>query len=394
MKRFGTAISGVLFMLVLSGCWGEKEPSVTQPATSSEGAGGGLQLENIFGTESFDKPVGLKHREGDPELVYIVEQPGRIVSKNLKRTQDEPQVVLDITDRVYDVEGEQGLLGLAFHPKHPNQAYVNYTTETHTVIARFDADPANQGLLDPASERILLTFEQPFANHNGGQLAFGPDGYLYVATGDGGSGGDPHNNGQNLDSLLGKILRIDVDREEDGLAYAIPSDNPFIGRGEPEIYAYGLRNPWRFSFDEKTGKLWAADVGQNSFEEINTIEKGGNYGWRIQEGTECFNPQSGCETSGLEQPVFTYGREQGVSVTGGYVYRGEKLPDLQGWYVYADYGSGTVWALRQGSEGKVENRTLLESGENITSFGVDSSGEIYVCTQEGQILTFKYKDKE
>lgn len=396
MKRFGTAISGVLFILFLSGCWGEKEPSVTQTATSSKGTGGGLVLENIFGTESFDKPVGLEHREGDPELVYIVEQPGQIISKNLKRPQEEPQIVLDITDRVYDVEGEQGLLGLAFHPKHPNQAYVNYTTETHTVISRFDSDSdsAKEGLFDPASERVLLTFEQPYANHNGGQLAFGPDGYLYIATGDGGSGGDPHNNGQNLNSLLGKILRIDVDREEDGLAYAIPSDNPFIGRGEPEIYAYGLRNPWRFSFDEKTGKLWAADVGQNRYEEINRIEKGGNYGWRIQEGTECFNPKSGCEPSGLEQPVFTYGREEGVSVTGGYVYRGEKLPDLQGWYVYADYGSGKVWALRQGSDGQVENRTLMESGENITSFGVDSSREIYVCTQEGQILTFKYKDKE
>ncbi len=278
------------------------------------------------------------------------------------------------------------MLGLAFHPKHPDQAYVNYTTEMHTVIARYDAEPDQPERLDPSSEQILITFEQPFSNHNGGQLAFGPDGYLYIATGDGGNGGDPHNNGQNLNTMLGKILRIDVDHQSEGRAYAIPADNPFVGKGAEEIYAYGLRNPWRFSFDEKTGKLWAADVGQNRFEEINLVEKGKNYGWRFQEGLECFNPKEGCDKTGLEQPLFTYGRDQGVSITGGFVYRGDQLPELVGWYVYAEYGTGTLWALRQREDGSVDNKTLLQSDANITSFGRDAEGELYVCTQEGEIL--------
>ncbi|QMV43007.1 PQQ-dependent sugar dehydrogenase [Cohnella cholangitidis] len=386
MKRFGLSLASALLILSLAtACWGADEPEAQEAASGKE-AGGIISLDGIFGTERFDKPIGLENRAGYSDLVYIVEQPGRIVSKDLKQPAAKPEVVLDIADRVYDVEGEQGLLGLAFHPKHPNQAYVNYTTETHTVIARYDTLPANDRLLDPASERILLTFEQPFANHNGGQLGFGPDGYLYIATGDGGSGGDPLNNSQNLDSLLGKILRIDVDGHSEERAYAIPADNPFLDNGKPEIYAYGLRNPWRFSFDEETGKLWVADVGQSRYEEINLVEKGKNYGWRIQEGTECYNPENGCEQQGLELPIFTYGRDQGVSVTGGYVYRGDRIPELVGWYVYADYGSGLVWALRLDASGKVENRLLLETETNITSFGEDGEGELYICTQEGEVL--------
>ena len=287
---------------------------------------------------------------------------------------------------------ERGLLGLTFHPNFASNGkfYVDYTRsgDGATTIAEYTTTTGNgsSNTGDVNSERIMLTIPQPFTNHNGGMVEFGPDGYLYIGMGDGGSGNDPGNRAQNRSILLGKLLRIDPNiAQGSNVPYNIPPTNPFTGSGTArcdggsttsgtncqEIFAYGLRNPWRYSFDRGTGQIWAADVGQNSFEEINTIEKGGNYGWRIQEGTECFNPQSGCETSGLEQPVFTYGREQGVSVTGGYVYRGEKLPDLQGWYVYADYGSGTVWALRQGSDGQVENRTLLESGENITSFGVD-----------------------
>ncbi|WP_372662569.1 sorbosone dehydrogenase family protein [Cohnella sp.] len=382
MKRLIIALTGVIMILGLTSCLGFKEPKSTNTMDETNG----LSLENIFGTQTFEKPVGFEHREGYAEFIYVIEQPGRIVSMNLEKPEAEPVIVLDISDRVYDEGGEQGLLGVAFHPKKPNQAYVNYTTQTHTVISRYTADPDQSERLDPSSEEVLLTFEQPFSNHNGGQLAFGPDGYLYIATGDGGSGGDPQNNSQNLKTMLGKILRIDVDGKTGDHAYAIPPDNPFINQEVPEIYAYGLRNPWRFSFDQETGLLWAADVGQNRLEEINIIAKGKNYGWRIQEGTECFNPKNDCDTSGLEQPLFTYGRDIGVSITGGYVYRGEHLPDLAGWYIYSDYGTGTVWALRQDADGSIVNKTLLESEENITSFGTDSAGEIYLCTQEGQIF--------
>ncbi|KIL37501.1 hypothetical protein SD71_02390 [Cohnella kolymensis] len=386
MNRMITVITGLLIMIGITACSGSKETDVETGETADAAK---VSLYPIFGDQRVEKPVGLEHRDDQPDLIYVIEQPGRIVSLNLKKPSDKPRTVLDITDRVHDEGPEQGLLGLAFHPEHPAQAYVNYTTETHTIIARYDADPGQQGQLDPASEQVLLTFEQPYANHNGGQLAFGPDGYLYIATGDGGNGGDPHNNGQNLDRLLGKILRIDVDKEQGGRAYAIPSDNPFLSGGAPEIYAYGLRNPWRFSFDPDAGQLWAADVGQNSYEEINIVEKGKNYGWRIQEGTECFNPKEGCDKTGLEQPIFTYGRDQGVSITGGFVYRGKQLPELMGQYIYGDYGSGTIWALSRKDNGSVGNEILIESKLNITSFGLDTGGEIYVCDQEGQIFQLR-----
>ncbi|MFB9277462.1 PQQ-dependent sugar dehydrogenase [Cohnella cellulosilytica] len=387
MKVVGSSLAGLIALLVLTACWGAGERSGTgTPAPTESARGGAVTLEPAFGDETFDKPVGLERREGDPEAVYIVEQPGRIVSKSLSSPDREAEVVLDIRERVYDKGGEQGLLGLAFDPQRPDDAYVNYTTESHTVIARYTADSDEPGRLDPDSEQVLLTFEQPYSNHNGGQLAFGPDGYLYIAAGDGGNGGDPQNRSQNLDSLLGKILRIDVRNEAEGRKYAIPPDNPFLEGGRPEIYAYGLRNPWRFSFDEETGRLWAADVGQNRFEEINLIERGGNYGWRLMEGTECFNPKNGCQQEDLIDPLFVYGRDDGISVTGGYVYRGNELSDLTGWYVYADYGMGTIWALREREDGTAEHRTLLRSEENITSFGLDAEGELYLCTGDGKVL--------
>lgn len=359
------------------------EPSV--PVTA-DGKPGSIELYDPFKGTTFDNPVGVVSRAGYANQLYIVEQPGRIVAVNLDRPSDKPVKVLDITDRVYDKGGEQGLLGLAFNPDDPSRLYVNYTTKTHTIISSFHVAKGGLDRFDPASESVLLTYKQPYSNHNGGQLAFGPDGYLYIGSGDGGSGGDPHNNGQNLNSYLGKILRIDVNRQSEGRAYGIPEDNPFLKDGLPEIYAYGLRNPWRFSFDTATGKLWAADVGQNSYEEIDIIEKGGNYGWRIQEGTACFNPKNGCSAEGLEQPIHTYGRELGVSVTGGYVYRGEARPDLTGWYIFGDYGSGMIWALRERGQDAVEVVDLLAADESLTSFGTDASGELYVCTQDGRIL--------
>lgn len=412
MMRMWIVLAGLAMSLGVGACEsGGNAPSSGEPSISANpsgreteggeggGAGGGGTaetpgqspagaapvLEKVFGGRKFDKPVGMEIRPDRPDRVYIIEQPGRIVSMNLSEPNAEPVAVLDIAERVTDTGSEQGLLGLAFNPASPGQAFVNYTTKTHTVIARYEAAAGNPDRLDAASEQVVLTFEQPYANHNGGQLAFGPDGFLYIATGDGGSGGDPHNNGQNRNSLLGKILRIDVNRQSGTKLYAIPADNPFASGGAPEIYAYGLRNPWRFSFDAPTGELWAADVGQNKFEEINKITAGKNYGWRIQEGTECFSPAAGCDKTGLEQPIFTYGRKEGVSVTGGYVYRGSELPELQGRYIYGDYGTGKLWALKQQENGTVDNALLLETGINITSFGRDSRGELYLCTLNGEM---------
>ncbi|WP_027085991.1 PQQ-dependent sugar dehydrogenase [Cohnella panacarvi] len=417
MKKMPLWLVSALLLVGLTACFDsgdakdeEVAPSVSAPAEispseSSEASGseaasppeesdapaadmkpGAITLEPVFGDATFDRPVGVITRKDHPRDIYIIEQTGRIFSLNLDAPSDEPKKILDLSGRVYDQGSEQGLLGLAWHPDDPGIAFVNYTTRTETVIARFEAVDGDAERLNPASEEILLTFKQPYANHNGGQLAFGPDGYLYIGTGDGGSGGDPHNHSQNLRSLLGKILRIDVDRPADGLAYGIPADNPFAEEGRPEIYAYGLRNPWRFSFDAETGKLWAADVGQNRYEEIDIVDKGGNYGWRIQEGASCYNPKEDCEMAELKQPIHTYGRDEGVSVTGGYVYRGSARRDLTGWYVFGDYGNGTIWGLKQRGDGSPEVVTLLASGENVTSFGVDSEGELYVCTYEGRIL--------
>jgi glucose/arabinose dehydrogenase len=283
-----------------------------------------------------------------------------------------------------------------FHPDYETNGYfyVNYTaiSPRRTVIARYRvsaADP-NQAMAD--SEWVILTFNQPFENHNGGELAFGPDGYLYIATGDGGSGGDPQNNGQSLQTLLGKILRIEVNTATGGRRYAIPSDNPFAGNtagNREEIFAYGLRNPWRMSFDPVTNWLWAGDVGQNRFEEIDIIEKGKNYGWRIMEGNACFNPSSGCNMTGLVKPIWDYGRTLGASVTGGHVYRGASAPALVGAYIYGDFVSSRIWSLRYDGINPPENTELLDTNIGIASFGVDQNNELYVCAFDGRIYRFK-----
>jgi len=259
------------------------------------------------------------------------------------------------------------------------------------VIARYQVLSDDPDTADPASEQIVLVFDQPFGNHNGGQLAFGPDGYLYIAVGDGGSGGDPQENGQNLQTLLGSILRIDVDQSTGGLNYGIPSDNPFAGHAtnRPEIYAYGLRNPWRISFDSQTGQLWAGDVGQNELEEIDIIEKGSNYGWNVMEASACFQPSSGCNTSGLSLPIWEYGRQQGdVSVTGGHVYRGSAVPMLQGLYVYGDFASSRIWVLDFSNLNEPVNTEIMDLNIGIASFGVDEEQELYICAFDGSIYKF------
>jgi glucose/arabinose dehydrogenase len=265
---------------------------------------------------------------------------------------------------------------------------VNYTASSpnRTVISRFTVSAANADRADVNSEQVLLTYSQPYSNHNGGQISFGSDGFLYIAVGDGGSGGDPQDNGQNRSTLLGTILRIDVNKQENGNQYGIPPDNPFVNSGNfrPEIFAYGLRNPWRFSFDTETKQLWTGDVGQNAYEEIDIIEKGGNYGWNTMEGKHCFSPSSGCATSGLKLPVWEYGRSEGVSITGGFVYRGSSLKSLIGKYIYADYGSRKIWSLDVSTNPPV-NTELMEPDFNISSFGVDENNELFMCAFDGKI---------
>ncbi len=344
---------------------------------------------------SFTRPVDLQHPPDATNRIFVVEQAGVIsVFPNDANTSSK-NTFLDIRDKVDDTGNEEGLLGLAFHPNYQSNGYfyVNYTAEkpNRTVISRFKTSTANPNQADPASELVLLTFEQPYSNHNGGQVSFGPDGYLYIAVGDGGSGGDPHSNGQNRSTLLGTILRIDVNSTQNGKQYAIPADNPFAGNSQDyreEIYAYGLRNPWRFSFDSENGRLWTGDVGQNAWEEIDIIEKGGNYGWNSLEGNHCYEPRSGCNRTGMKPPIHEYDRDAGISITGGFVYRGPSLEGLKGKYIYADFGTRRIWALEHSNLSKPVNTLLLEADFNISSFGIDQNQELFMCGFDGKIHKF------
>jgi glucose/arabinose dehydrogenase len=344
----------------------------------------------------FDNPVFLTHSGDGTNRIFVVELDGLIKVFPNSSSTNAAAVFLNIDDRVTS-GGEMGLLGLAFHPDYASNGffYVNYTTEINgprrTVVSRFRVKPGNPNEADPNQELILLQFNQPFGNHNGGMLEFGPDGYLYIATGDGGSAGDPQNNGQNRASLLGKILRIDVDQPSGGLNYGIPSDNPFAGNTQgfrEEIFAYGLRNPWRFSIDDLSGEIWAGDVGQGSREEIDLIENGKNYGWRIMEGNLCFDPPSNCNRTGLTLPVIDYGRDLGFSVTGGYIYRGLMRPELTGAYIYGDYGSGRIWMLRYENGRVTEQSELVDTDFSISSFGIDETNELYFFDYAGAIYRF------
>lgn len=361
-----------------------------------------VMIEDAFpNISSFSRPVDLQHAGDGTNRLFVVEQSGRIhVFDNFSEV-SQRELFLDIGDVVRD-GGEEGLLGLTFHPDYENNGYffVDYTatnpqgipTNSRTVIARFKVDGSNPNRADRDSMVVVLEVNQPFGNHNAGQIAFGPDSLLYIALGDGGSGGDPDNNGQTRQTLLGAILRIDVDNPAAGAEYGIPEDNPFVGNAQgfrEEIYAYGLRNPWRFSFDPVTGWLWAGDVGQSTREEIDIITKGGNYGWRIMEGFLCYNPSSGCNTSGLELPIWDYGRTLGQTVTGGHVYRGSAVPNLIGLYIYGDFGSGRIWALSYDGNNSVENMELMNSNLSISSFGTDQAGELYICAFDGRIYRFK-----
>ena len=355
----------------------------------------GYRIDDAFPGLTFKRPVDLQCARDGSDVLYVVEQDGIIRAVHNRHGAASAAVFLDLRSRVNRNGNEMGMLGLAFHPdfkSHP-EFFVDYTasrgSQRITRVARFALGrAATSGAVtaaDPTSEQTVIEIDQPYANHNGGQVAFGPDGMLYIALGDGGSAGDPQGNAQNPRALLGKLLRLDVSKPP----YAIPPDNPFASdaeKGRGEIFALGLRNPWRFSFDRVTGELWAGDVGQNTYEEVDRIEKGKNYGWDCREGMHPYQPESeqcdACKTArGLVDPVWEYGRSEGICVTGGYVYRGRALPELAGWYVYGDYGSGAVWALHV-VNGKAENRLLVHTTLLISSFGVDADGEIYLCAHD------------
>ena len=395
MRRF--LLVGLLMVLVA--CSEEPQPPGARPAESPAPAQseigeevpaeaspydpGVVDLELVPFVDGLEAPLLATHAGDGSGRVFVVEQVGRIRVVKDGELLDEP--FLDISDRLVS-GGEQGLLGLAFHPDYRSNGrfFVNYTDEAgDTVVSRFRAQPNSDTATD--SETVLLKIDQPYSNHNGGHLAFGPDGYLYIATGDGGSGGDPHDNGQRLDTLLGKLLRIDVDR---GQPYAIPEGNPFAdGGGEPEIWAYGLRNPWRFSFDGE--QLWIADVGQNALEEVNrrrADEPGVNYGWNVMEGTDCF-AAGDCEANGLVQPIAEYSHEDGCSITGGFVYRGKDFPDMQGGYFFADFCSGNIWSIASDVTEQTQPVEMLASARSISSFGLDEAGEMFVVDMgTGQVL--------
>jgi glucose/arabinose dehydrogenase len=347
----------------------------------------GYQLSFAFPELEFKMPVELVSPEDNTNRIFVVEQSGRIMSFVNKRDVKNATVFLDIVKNV-DSGGEKGLLGLAFHPNFKTNGffYVNYTRSSplETVVSRFKANEASPQSADPKSEQVLLRFRQPYSNHNGGKIAFGKDGFLYISTGDGGSGGDPHNNGQDRTSWLGKILRINVDKPVGTKKYSVPSDNPFRGNEDgylEEIYAYGLRNVWRFNFDDETGQLWAGDVGQNKIEEVDIIEKGGNYGWRIMEGEECFKPRD-CKKEDLILPIWSYhqGSSTGRSVTGGYVCRDKNLPALNGKYIYGDFVSGNIWALTFSGNKATKNELIVSLPDGLSSFGEDSLKNLYVLS--------------
>jgi glucose/arabinose dehydrogenase len=345
-----------------------------------------IELREV--ASGFSSPLGVTGAGDGRRWLYVVEQDGRI------RVLRDGRVTgfLDISDRT-EGGGEQGLLGLAFHPRYEDNGrfFVNYTDlQGDTVIAEYRRSRTSYASARKGSERVVLRVDQPFANHNGGALAFGPDGMLYVALGDGGSAGDPQGNGQRRDTLLGKILRLDVSQRP----YAVPEDNPFAGRPDTrgEIWAYGLRNPWRISFDRATGDLWIADVGQGEWEEVNREPAGSagglNYGWNVKEGRACYPAGEQCNVTGevledMTDPLAVYSHDHGCSVTGGNVYRGRAFPDLRGNYFFGDYCSGTIWAVAAEGPARQEPVELLETDLSISSFGEDQRGEIYVTDLAG-----------
>ena len=390
--RMRTLLSSVMALTLVgtTGCTANDDPRPAAlqgdpaPPTDDDATLPIVHLSPAFPRLKFYRPIFLTHAGDGTDRVFIVEQNGRIrVVENRSRAATAP-VFLDIRSKVRSTHNEEGLLGLAFHPRYKDngELFVYYTASNpqRGVLSRFRVDDADASRADRASEEVLLEVAQPFGNHNGATVLFGPDGYLYLSLGDGGARDDPHDNAQDLTTLLGTIIRIDIDARDGDRPYRIPADNPFVGRSDArgETWAYGLRNVWRMSFDRETGDLWAADVGQDLWEEIDLITRGGNYGWRRREGKHRFRLEPLLDDA--IDPIVEYPRSKGISVTGGYVYRGARFPALRGVYLYADYVSGRIWGVRH-EDGKATAHGEVLEGKHrrINSFGEDAAGELYVC---------------
>ncbi len=370
-----------------------------------------LRARRAFPSLSFEQPLFVTSARDGTDRLFVVQKGGRVLVFPNDEATTQATVFLDLGDKVLARPGndERGLLGMAFDPDFANNGhfYLNYTANapnSPTTVSRFTVDRNNPDLGDISSEVVYLSFDQPYPNHNGGMLAFGPDGYLYISAGDGGSAGDPNRHGQNVETVYGTILRIDVAGSDTPGSYRVPRDNPFLGPGMDEVWAYGLRNVWRFSFDRVTGQLWAADVGQRRVEEVDLIERGGNYGWGTMEGSECFDDEGDCEDPSFIPPLAEYDHTVGLSITGGYVYRGEKLPGLAGAYVYGDFAQGQIFALTLGdgagesppghkTTGGAEVTQIAETGRKIASFGEDEAGELYFLDfADGYLFTLEAVD--
>lgn len=380
-----TRAASLMLALTTIVCAAPKDDASSQKAFESKPLPVALAVEEV--AHGLDNPVYLTAPANDPRL-YIVEQPGRIRIVENGKLADKP--FLDIRNKV-GYGGERGLLSVAFHPQYQTNGFlfVNYTDKNgDTRIERYTSSSTDRSVADPASAKLILTIDQPYANHNGGLNLFGPDGMLYVGMGDGGRQGDPHGNGQNRSVLLGKLLRINVDRAD---PYLVPTANPYSkGGGRGEIWAIGLRNPWRFAFDRFTGLLYIADVGQDKYEEINVVQMsiaGVNYGWNVMEGPSCYKPSSFCNQAGMQKPALSYSHENSAcSVIGGFVYRGEKIPEIKGQYFYSDYCNS--WLRSFGfADGKVTDQHEWPVGKlgSIASFGEDSQGELYICSSNGRV---------
>ena len=347
-----------------------------------------VHFEPLHTSLSFDEPTQVIHDGVLDDIVYVVEKDGIIRSASTNRDASTKPIFLDITDRVGGTHDEEGLLSACFHPNYSEngEIYVWYTAQNpkRGVLSKFIKDQENDAV-DQSSEQVVLEVREPWGNHNGGTVLFGPDGFLYLGIGDGGAANDPHNNGQDKNTLLGSIIRIDVSQtgETKESTYSIPKDNPLVGKdgAREELWAWGLRNPWRMSFDKETGKLWTGDVGQNAWEEIDVVERGGNYGWNYKEGTHKFKDHKD-EAAIFIDPVYEYNRRLGGSITGGYVYRGSDIPSLVGSYLYSDYLSKRVWALvpQEDEDGPFTTERLAKNTPvAISSFGETPSGEILAC---------------